>query len=72
MLAYAFARRVDEEETATILFAENRASRAMRAWAVRCTGGSTDEAAARAPEGVASFGHKGRFLIKKDNEFALK
>ena len=71
MLDYCFVRRSGEEEKVTILLAKDRESRAMRAWVMRSKATCTKEAAARAAEGIHSFGHKGRLLVKTDNEPAL-
>ena len=71
MLDYAFVRRADETETVTVLVAKDRESRALRAWTMRYKGVSTEEAAARATEGIKAFGHR-KILIKVDNEPALK
>ena len=68
MLDYAFVRRDDETERATILICKDRESRAIRAWVMRYKGASEEEACDRACEGIKSFGHKGRLLIKVDNE----
>eukprot|EP00974_Lingulodinium_polyedra_P084535 8182808-Lingulodinium_polyedra.AAC.1 len=38
---------------------------------MRHKGVCTDEVATRAAEGIKSFGHKGKILIKTDNEPAL-
>ena len=39
MMDYAFVRRADEAETATILLLKDRESRSMRAWVMRYKGG---------------------------------
>ena len=72
MLDCAFVRRKDETETTTILIAKDRESRAIRAWTMRYKGVCMDEAPMRAAEGIKSFGHKGKIIIKVDNEPALK
>eukprot|EP00974_Lingulodinium_polyedra_P048493 4656929-Lingulodinium_polyedra.AAC.1 len=71
-LDYAFVRRADEESALTILLAKDRESKAVRAWVMRRKGACLEEASERALEGIQSFGHQQKIIVKVDNEPALK
>ena len=73
LMDYSFVRRDDETETVTVLLMEDRYSRAIQAWVVERKGPNLDAAdfAQRALMGLRNFGHRGRVLIKTDNEPAI-
>jgi hypothetical protein len=71
LMDYAFVRRHDEVEKITVLLMKDRESRAVRAWVMRNKGVCYEEAAVRATEGIKSFGHTDKILLKVDNEAAL-
>ena len=70
---YCFVRRENETETVPILVVKDRGSRAIQAWMVERKGADVDtgDAASRAVQGIRSFGHRGRLMIKTDNEPAI-
>ena len=72
MLDYAFVRTDDERETLTILVVKDRESRAIRASVMTMKGACNEEAGEKAAEAIQGFGHRGKLLIKVDNEPALK
>ena len=57
----------------TSLIIKDRLSRAIQAWVVEQKGAGIDagEAVKSAVNGIRSFGHQGRLLIKTDNEPAI-
>ena len=66
---YAFIRQDDEK--ATILVAKGREVKVIQAAALRMKGTCVEEAGDKAVQLLISFGHKGKILIKTDNELAL-
>ena len=71
-LDYCFIRRRSEEQTSTILLLKDRASRAIRCWALRHKGVEESEPAELAAAGIAELGYRGRVWVKCDNEPALR
>ena len=69
---YAFIRRDDEEEVATLLVMRERDSKSIRAWALEHKGVDMAETVNRAVAGVQQLGYRGRVLIRTDGEAALK
>ena len=69
---YAFCRRDDEAELATLLVMRDRDSKAIRAWTLEHKGVDMDETVSRAVAGVQQLGYRGRVLIRTDGEGALK
>ncbi len=69
---YAFMRRDDEEELATLLVMRDRDSKSIRAWALEHKGVDMTETVNRAVAGVQQLGYRGRVLIRTDGEGALK
>jgi hypothetical protein len=69
---YAFIRRDDEEEVATLLVMRDRDTRAIRAWVLEHKGADLVETVDRAVTGVRELGYRGRVLIRCDGEPALK
>jgi hypothetical protein len=69
---YAFVRRDDEEEVATLLVMRDRDTKAVRAWVLPHKGADLVETVDRAVAGVRELGHSGRVLIRCDGEPALK
>ena len=61
---YAFVRRDDEEELATLLVMRDRDTRAVRAWVLQNKGADFVETVDRAVTGVREFGYRGRVLIR--------
>ena len=70
-LDYAFVRHRDEQHTQTVLILKDRLSKAIRTWVLQRKGVVTEEASKLATEGIVKLGHKGKILIKNDNEPAL-
>jgi hypothetical protein len=68
---YAFVRRDDEEEVATLLVMRDRDSKAVRAWVLERKGADLTETVHRAVAGVRELGYRGRVLIRTDGEPAL-
>jgi hypothetical protein len=68
---YAFIRRDDEEEVATLLVMRDRDSKALRAWVLERKGVDMAETVNRAVAGVRELGYRGRVLIRTDGEPAL-
>jgi hypothetical protein len=68
---YAFVRRDDEEEVATLLVMRDRDSKAIRAWVLERKGADLAETVHRAVAGVRDLGYRGRVLIRTDGEPAL-
>jgi hypothetical protein len=68
---YAFVRRDDEEEVATLLVMRDRDSKALRAWVLERKGVDLAETVHRAVAGVRELGYRGRVLIRTDGEPAL-
>jgi hypothetical protein len=68
---YAFIRRDDEAEVATVLVMRDRDSKAIRAWVLERKGVDMDETVDRAVAGVRELGYRGRVLIRCDGEPAL-
>jgi hypothetical protein len=68
---YAFVRRDDEEEVATLLVMRDRDSKAVRAWVLPHKGADLVETVDRAVSGVRELGYRGRVLIRCDGEPAL-
>ena len=71
-LDYCFIRRREEEQTMTILLLKDRATRAIRAWALQRKGVQLEEPAELAAGGIADLGYRGRVWVKCDNEPALR
>ena len=76
LMDYCFVRREEETETTqttTILLMKDRYSRAIQAWVVEQKGADLDasRAASRAVDGIRRLGHRGRLIIKTDNEPAI-
>ncbi len=69
---YAFIRRDDETEVATLLVMRDRDSKSIRAWALEHKGVDMAETVIRAVAGVHDLGYRGRVLIRTDGEHALK
>ncbi len=69
---YAFVRRDDEEEVATLLVMRDRDTKAVRAWVLQHKGADLVETVDRAVTGVRELGYRGRVLIRCDGEPALK
>ena len=69
---YAFCRRDDETELATLLVMRDRDSKAIRAWTLERKGVDMEETVNRAVAGVQQLGYRGRVLIRTDGEAALK
>ncbi len=69
-MGYCFVRREYETENAIILLMKDRHSRAIQARVVERKGADIDtgDAASRAVDGIRRFGHRGRIMIKTDNE----
>ena len=72
IMDYAFIRRQNETETLTVLIVKDRDTRAIRGAVMRHKGVCLDEASDRAADIIRSFGHKGKIILKVDNESALK
>jgi hypothetical protein len=68
---YAFVRRDDEEDLATLLVMRDRDTKAMRAWVLPHKGADLVETVDRAVAGVRELGYRGRVLIRCDGEHAL-
>jgi hypothetical protein len=68
---YAYARRDDEEEMATLLVMRDRDSKAVRAWVLEHKGADLEETVDRAVTGIRELGYRGRVLIRTDGEPAL-
>ncbi len=68
---YAYVRRDDEEEVATLLVMRDRDTRAVRAWVLEHKGADLVETVDRAVTGVRQLGYNGRVLIRTDGEPAL-
>ncbi len=68
---YAYARRDDEEEVATLLVMRDRDSKAVRAWVLEHKGADLEETVDRAVTGIRELGYRGRVLIRTDGEPAL-
>jgi hypothetical protein len=68
---YAFVRRDDEEEVATLLVMRDRDSKALRSWVLERKGADLAETVNRAVAGVHQLGYRGRVLIRTDGEPAL-
>jgi hypothetical protein len=68
---YAFVRRDDEEDLATLLVMRDRDTKAMRAWVLPHKGADLVETVDRAVAGVRELGYRGRVLIRCDGEPAL-
>ena len=68
---YAFIRRDDEEEVATLLVMRDRDSKALRAWVLERKGVDMEATVDRAVQGVRELGYRGRVLIRTDGEPAL-
>jgi hypothetical protein len=69
---YAFCRRDDETELATLLVMRDRDSKSIRAWTLEHKGVDMAETVNRAVAGVQQLGYRGRVLIRTDGEAALK
>ncbi len=69
---YAFVRRDDDEELATLLVMRDRDTKAIRAWLLPHKGADLVETVDRAVTGVHELGYRGRVLIRCDGEPALK
>jgi hypothetical protein len=57
---YAFIRRDDEEEVATLLVMRDRDSKSIRAWALEHKGVDMAETVNRAVAGIQQLGYRGR------------
>ncbi len=68
---YAFVRRDDEEEVATLLVMRDRDSKSIRAWALEHKGADLAETVNRAVHGVQQLGYRGRVHIRTDAEPAV-
>ncbi len=68
---YAYIRRDDEDETATLLVMRDRDSKALRAWVLERKGIDLASTVDRAVAGVRELGYRGRVLIRCDGEPAL-
>jgi hypothetical protein len=68
---YCFIRREEEDQVLTILVLKDRTSRAVQAIRVERKGVEDENAFARALECIRGFGHRGRILLKTDNEPAI-
>ena len=71
-LDYAFVRRDTDEDKATILVVKDRESKAIMAAVLPMKGACLEEAGEKGAELIKGMGHKGKLLIKTDNEPALK
>jgi hypothetical protein len=69
---YAFVRRDNEEDLATLLVMRDRDTKAIRAWLLPHKGADLVETVDRAVAGVRELGYRGRVLIRCDGEPALK
>jgi hypothetical protein len=68
---YAYVRRDDETELATLLVMRDRDTRATRAWVLEHKGADLVETVDRAVTGIRQLGYSGRVLIRTDGEPAL-
>ena len=68
---YAYVRRDDEEDVATLLVMRDRDTRAVRAWVLEHKGADLVETVDRAVTGVRQLGYNGRVLIRTDGEPVL-
>ncbi len=68
---YAYIRRDDEEEVATLLVMRDRDSKALRAWVLEHKGADLVETVDRAVTGIRQLGYSSRVLIRTDGEPAL-
>jgi hypothetical protein len=68
---FAFMRRDDETELATLLIMRDRDSKALRAWVLEHKGADLAATVDRAVAGVRELGYRGRVLIRCDGEPAL-
>jgi hypothetical protein len=68
---FAFMRRDDETELATLLVMRDRDSKALRAWVLEHKGADLAATVDRAVAGVRELGYRGRVLIRCDGEAAL-
>ena len=57
---YAFCRRDDEAELATLLVMRDRDSKAIRAWTLEHKGVDMEETVSRAVAGIQQLGYRGR------------
>ena len=70
-LDYAFVRKEEEQELATILVMKDRESKAVITNLVQSKGRGFDDTVQRVVTNVRRLGHRGRLIIKTDGENAL-
>jgi hypothetical protein len=68
---YCFVRRDDEEHETTILVLKDRFSHAVQDIRMERSGAEDEDAISRALECVRGFGHRGRLILKTENEPAI-
>ena len=71
LLDYGFISKVGEEKSVTVLVMKDRESRILMADVVQRKGTIVDEAAEQATENVLRLGHRGKLIVRADNEPAL-
>ena len=71
-LDYAYLKREDSDELATVLVAKLRPSRAIRAWVVPSKGVADPEVTDRLHKGIVELGIRPPCIFKSDGEASIK
>eukprot|EP00969_Alexandrium_andersonii_P049867 2188078-Alexandrium_andersonii.AAC.1 len=70
-MGYCFLTEDGSDTTATVLVIKDRSSRAILAHPAPCAGRIFEDTIDQAAESTRRLGHRGRLLLKTDNEPAL-
>ena len=68
---YCFLRGAESDDKITVLLQKDGDSRAMRTEVLESKGVACEEAVEAALRGINEFGHRGKIILKTDEEPAL-